>query len=99
MRYITEAEDRTEKKDKLKKEKELFCKEALAEKAKKARMLKKKKWSDWFTMIKYWFGIYFRIISLHIMVYILNAKYISVMFQFGSIPLLGFGTPGAKTEM
>ena len=43
VRYITEAEDRTEKKDKLKKEKELFCKQALAEKAKKARMLKKKK--------------------------------------------------------
>ena len=43
VRYITEAGDRTEKRDKLKKEKELFCKQALAEKAKKARMVKKKR--------------------------------------------------------
>ena len=43
VRYITEGEDRTEKKDKIKKKRELFCEQALAEKAKKERLLKKKK--------------------------------------------------------
>ena len=35
LKYIREADDRTEKKEQIKKEKELFCKKALAEKAKK----------------------------------------------------------------
>ena len=42
LKYIREADDRTEKKEQIKKEKELFCKKALAEKAKKERMSKKK---------------------------------------------------------
>ena len=42
LKYIREADDRTEKKEQIKKEKELFCKKALVEKAKKERMLKKK---------------------------------------------------------
>ena len=43
VRYITEAEDRTEKKDKLKKEEEMFYKKALAEKAKKSKDAEKEK--------------------------------------------------------
>ena len=43
IRYIEEAEECTQKKDKMKEEKDQFVKQALVEKSKKDREMKKKK--------------------------------------------------------
>ena len=42
VRYIEEAEEHTQKKDKMKQEKDEFVKQALTEKSKKDRAMKKK---------------------------------------------------------
>ena len=42
IRYIEDAEERTQKKDKMKQEKDQFVKQALVEKSKKDREMKKK---------------------------------------------------------
>ena len=43
IKFVKEAEERSEKKDKIKEEKKVFCKKALLQKAKRDRLFKKLK--------------------------------------------------------
>ena len=51
MQYIEEAEECTQKKEKLKQEKDDFVKKALAEKSKKDKQMKKKTKWNWHEFI------------------------------------------------